>query len=82
MKSLFAELSPDDPQTTDARCQQIIDFWNGLRTSGDPGATTWEVLESLERDVTEFLDRDPPNIRAAQSLTALAGLLMAGDNDL
>lgn len=82
MKIVFSELSPGDPQTTDACFQKIIDFWNGLRTSGDPGATTWEVLESLERDVTEFLDRDPPNIGAAQSLTALAGLLILGNNDL
>ena len=78
MKTHCAELSPDDPQASEARRQQIIDFWNVLRTCGDPGATTWEVLEPLERQVTEYLDDDPPDIRGAESLTALAALLIAG----
>ena len=82
MKSLFAKLSPDDPQATDASYQTLVEFWNGLRTYGDPGATTWEVLESLEQQVTERLSDDPPDIKGAQSLTAFAGLLIQGDSEL
>jgi hypothetical protein len=78
MKIHCTELSPDDPQTVEARCQQIIDFWNWLRTCGDPGATTWEVLEPLERQVTEYLDDVPPNMGGAESTTALAALFIAG----
>ena len=82
MRIVFVELSPDDPHVTDARRQQLIEFWNELRTCGDPGATTWVVLESLERQVTECLDHDPPNVGGAESLTALAALLMMGQGDL
>lgn len=78
MMAHCAELSPDDPQTVEVRRQQVIDFWNWLRTCGDPGATTWEVLEPLERQATEQLDEAPPNIRGAESTTALAALLIAG----
>lgn len=79
---LCAELSPDDPQATNARCQRVVEFWNELRTWGDSGATTWEVLESLERQVTECLDHAPPEVGEAESLTALAALLIAGQSDL
>jgi len=82
MKIVFVELSPDDPQVTDARRQQLIEFWNELRTCGDPGATTWEVLESLELQVTECLYHDPPNVGGAESLTAQAALLIEGCSDL
>ncbi len=82
MRVVFAELSPDDPQAMDARRQQLIEFWNELRTCGHSGATTWEVLESLERQVTECLDHAPPDIGEAESLTALAALLITGQSDL
>ena len=78
MATHCAELSPDDPQNIEARRQQIIDFWNELRTYGDPGATTWEVLEPLERQVTEYLDDAPSDLRGAESTTAHAALLIAG----
>jgi hypothetical protein len=82
MKRVFVELSPDNPQATDNRRQKIIFFWNELRTCGNSGATTWEVLESLERQVTEYIDHNPPEIRRAESLTAYAALLIEGCNDL
>jgi hypothetical protein len=81
MRVLIAELSPDDPQST-ARCQQLIGFWNGLRTCGDSGATTWEVLDALENEVTGCLYRSPPDIGQAESLTAQAALLIAGFTEL
>ncbi len=82
MKSCSPELSPDESWASNARWKWIVHFWNELRTCGNPGATTWEVLESLERQVTECLDHDPPDIGEAESLTALAALLIAGQNDL
>lgn len=82
MNGHCAELSPDDPQVDEARIWEIVNFWNGLRTCGESGATTWEVLESLEHQVTECLCDDPPNIRGAESLTAQAALLIAGFTDL
>jgi hypothetical protein len=72
------ELSSDDRQNIETRCQKIIDFWNELRTCGDPGATTWEVLEPLEQQTTECLGHDPPDIAGAESATARAALLIVG----
>jgi hypothetical protein len=80
MDTHCAELSPEDPQD-EARRQEIINFWNVLRTCGDPGATTWEVLDPLELQVTECLDRKPPDVRGAESGTALAFLLITGCSD-
>jgi hypothetical protein len=78
MESHCAELSPDEPPSHENRRQKIINFWNGLRTDGDSGETTWDVLEPLERQATEYLDDDPPDLRAAESITAYAALLIAG----
>lgn len=78
MKILFAELSPEDPQATEVRHQQLIEFWNALRTCGDSGATTWEVLDALENEVTGCLYRSPPDIARAESLTGQAAILIAG----
>lgn len=78
MKIVFVQLSPDEPQATDARRQQLIEFWNELRTCGDSGATTWEVLDALENEVTGCLYRSPPDVDRAESLTAQAALLIAG----
>ena len=69
---------PEDPRTFEARLQQIVDFWNELRNSGDTGATTWEVLGPLEQQVTEYLDSDSPDITWAESLTAQAALSISG----
>jgi len=82
MKRHCAGLSPGGPQVDEDCVQQIVDFWNALRTSGTPGTTTWEVLEPLEQLVTEYLDHDPPDIRWAESLTAQAALLIEGCSDL
>jgi hypothetical protein len=71
------ELPPD--QNSDSRALQkgdIVSFWNELRICGDPSATTWDVLEPLEQQVTEFLARD--DLESASRLTAKAWCLMAG----
>ena len=78
MRSCSPELSPGALQALDARMKRITAFWNELHTCGDPGATTWDVLESLENKVTECLYRSPPDVSSAESLTAQAALLISG----
>jgi hypothetical protein len=73
---LVQGLSPGDRQ------RQIARWWDQLRAGEDPGATTWEVLDPLERQVTDCLGRDPPDLDRADRLTAKAFLLVAGQEDL
>jgi hypothetical protein len=68
--------------SSDSRLRGIQDFWNELRISGDSGATSGEVLETIERQVTECLALGRPDINRAESLTAKACLLIAGQCDL
>jgi len=56
----------------------IADFWNDLRASDELDPTIWEVLEPIERQVTECLDRSPPKYGEAKSLTAQTQLFLAG----
>jgi hypothetical protein len=63
----------------DPQRREIVEFWNRLRVCEELGTNDWEVLESLERQVTECLVRDPPSYDEASSLTALAMLKIAGD---
>lgn len=78
MRCCSTGLSPGESQAPDARWKRVTCFWNELHTCGQPGATTWEVLESLENEVTECLYRNPPDIGLAESLTAQAAALIAG----
>lgn len=72
-------LSPSNlPRGDDAELNLIIEFWNQLRVSDELGGTTWEVLEPLERRVTECLDRAPPDVDAARTATAEALWLLDG----
>jgi len=57
---------------------QIAEFWNELRASDELDPTNWEVLEPIERQVTECLDRNPPNYGEAKSLTAQTKLFLTG----
>ncbi len=75
------QMSLDNPKINEER-SRIINFWNGLRVCGDPGETTWKVLDSLERQVTEYLNHDPPNMKMAESLTATAALAIGGHGKL
>lgn len=65
-----------DPSEDEIR--RIVEFWNQLRVCEELGATNWEVLEPIEREVTECLYWSPYDVRKAESLTALAMLLIAG----
>jgi hypothetical protein len=61
---------------TEEEIQHIVEFWNRLSICDDLGATTRRELESLERLVTECLDKRHRNIAMAASLTALAMLIL------
>lgn len=63
------------------RIRLIVDFWTQLAVCEDSGATTWEVLEDLERKVTDCLDRTPPQLGRAESLTAEAICRMTGQRE-
>ena len=73
------ELSLDETHEVDfqtTRC--IAAFWNEIHIGCDSGATTWEVLDSLEKAVVDCLVSNPPDIKMAESLTAEAALLITG----
>ncbi len=62
----------------DAEIGLLAEFWSRLRIEDELGATTWGVLEPLEREVTEALRSDPPDIRRADDATAKAMFLISG----
>jgi hypothetical protein len=82
MKTHCGKLSPEERDTQERQRKAIVSWWNELRVGGDSGATTWEVLDALERRVSECLDRASPDVGDATSLTAKAALLIAGSYDL
>ena len=75
-------LSTDNPDSVEQRIRLVVDFWNQLDCCGESGATTWGVLEELRLEVTECLDRGPPDLNKAESLTAYAMLLVTGAEHL
>jgi hypothetical protein len=75
-------LPPVGVRLDEFRIRRIVEFWNYLRACDETGETSWETLEPLERAVTECLSRDPPDIDAADSLTAKAFFLIVGQGDL
>jgi hypothetical protein len=55
---------------------RIVDFWNQLRCCESAGGTSWDVLEFIEREVTELLEqRSRDDIVLAERLTAKAAYL-------
>lgn len=81
--SHFNELSPEEPQDRDARLASIVEYWTGIWECEDSGGTTWDVLEELERQVTDCLARHRAEgrrsyLEAAEWLTAKAEFLRAG----
>jgi hypothetical protein len=73
---------PGSVLTSADRIDLVIDFWNGLRVSNDPGSTNWEVLEDLERQVTDCLYSSLVELNKAERLTAQAMLLMTGELEI
>jgi len=62
--------------------KRINTFWNELRITDDIGVTSWEVLRPIEREVTECLNKQVPDVSRAMSLTYRAYLLIAGLVDI
>ena len=76
-------LSPSTlPRGQDLRTRRLVEFWNGLRVCEELGGTSWEELEPLERQTADCLSRDPPDFGGADSATAKAFLLIAGEREL
>lgn len=81
-RSLGGGLSARLSEREQLKIEMIRQFWHQLHLEDDPGATTWEVLDPLEHQVVECLDRDPPDVSHADSLTAQAFHLWVGNKDL
>ena len=75
------DLLPVEPRHDNERRQRIVDWWLDLSRGGDAGAATWEVLESIQDRVTASICGSPPDIRSAESLTALAFALVSGQEE-
>jgi hypothetical protein len=74
-----ARLSPvTNQQKVDDKIREICDFWSRLHVCEETGATTWDVLERLERDATEALAKQPPDLKRADAATAEALLRITG----
>jgi hypothetical protein len=74
-------LSPAIDHLSRVRIQRIVAFWNEVQVCEETGSTSWEALEPLEREVTECLSRDPPDIDRAESQTAKAMFLIVGQDN-
>lgn len=71
--------SPHVLLSSEARIKErIVAFWNELRVTEDIGVTSWEVLETIEREVTECLNHAPPDIGRAMTLTLGAQFMVVG----
>ena len=75
-------LSTSTKRRTEERIRQIVEFWSQLRVSEELGATTWDVLESLERIVTEALAKRRPDLDEAEAATAQALFYISGQENL
>jgi hypothetical protein len=69
-------------RSTGERVRQIVEFWSQVRVGEELGATTWDVLEPLERIATEALDRQFPDLGRAEAATAEALFRISGVNPL
>ncbi len=77
--SYGTKLSPGTNQRkVGERIREIGEFWNQIHVCEDPGATTWDVLERLEREATEALAQQPPHLKRADAATAEAMLRISG----
>jgi hypothetical protein len=75
---MFNDSSPGGLADCAERIQQVVDFWTALYVGGDPGETTWGVLDEIQAEVTDCLSREPKDLDRAEGLTAYAAMLMSG----
>jgi hypothetical protein len=74
---------PGDPHADLAgRLEQIRAFWQAVYVGENPGETTWEDLGAVLAEVNSALNREPPDVTHAETLTAYAALLMTGQTNL
>jgi len=78
MTTVRSGLSPGRKDHSNAHLARIRAWWSDWRICGTSGASTWEKLEELERDVTECLQESPPDVRKADRLTAEAMMRISG----
>lgn len=71
----FRSLSSSQTGQDKLKATQIAEFWARLRTCDELDAAMWEVLEPIECQVTECLDRR--RLAEAESLTAQVMILLA-----
>ncbi len=79
---IYTELLLVEPLTDQDRLHLLREVWLGLSMSGDARATSWDVLETIQAQVTECLYFDPPDLERAEGLTAKAFLLREGQENL
>jgi hypothetical protein len=80
---IYSELSSAEPLSVEERVDLLKKIWHGWSMSGDAGATTWDVLEAIQAQVTDCLyfgSKRLDYLEMAESLTAKAFGLMAGGN--
>ena len=75
-------LSTGTERRMEERVRPIVEFWNQLRISEELGATTWDVLEPLERIVTEALAKRRLDLDEAEAATAKAFFYISGQENL
>ena len=74
----MASDSRSAPPGSEIRHQAIVEWWTEVSRSGDAGCTSWEVLDSIQAQVTAALALGPPSIDRAEHLTARAIMLWSG----
>jgi len=58
--------------------RRIVATWDAIRACEEFDATTWDVLGSLERQVTDAIYKSPADLRSADRATAKALAYIAG----
>ena len=72
----FTEMPPAEVANLDSRRRRLVDYWNAWSVCDDSGGTSWDVLDEIRMQVTEFLARGQPgDLRQAERQTAKAEFL-------
>jgi len=59
----------------------IAEFWNEVQTNGDYGMADQVVVDEISQQVTDAMSQNPADVDHAESLTAYALHLLAGNID-
>jgi len=80
VKAVIRSSASDAERQTETELRVIGEFWNQVRTCEELDATSWGVLERLERVVAEAMWQNPPDLGRARSATAEAICYLAETN--